>query len=66
MQEMNSNNILEYFDSIRKSKNLKTYFYCANRVEKVLPDGTTVNFFEYPWHSKDEILIDELCPWQQK
>jgi len=66
MQEMNPNIISEYFDSIRKSKNLKTYFYCVNRVEKILPDGTTVNFFEYPWHSKDQVLIDELCPWQQK
>jgi len=66
MQEMNPNIIVEYFNSIRESKNSKTYFYCANRVEKVLPDGTTVNFFEYPWHSKDKVFVDELCPWHQK
>jgi putative sugar O-methyltransferase len=66
MQEMNTNIIEEYFDSIRKSHNKKTYFYCVNRVEKILPDGTIVNFFKYPWHSQDQVLIDELCPWQQK
>lgn len=66
MQEMNSPIIHEYFDHIRKSKNKKTYFYCANRVEKTLPDGTIVNFFKYPWSSQDQILIDELCPWLQK
>jgi len=66
MQEMNLSIIKEYFDYIRKSKNQNTFFYCANRVEKILPDGTVVNFLEYPWHSQDNILKDELCPWQQK
>jgi hypothetical protein len=66
MQEMNPQIIHEYFDHIRKSKNKNTYFYCVNRVEKTLPDGTIVSFFRYPWDSQDQILIDELCPWQQK
>lgn len=66
MQEMSLESIQEYFDFIRRSKNSRTFFYCANRCEKRLPDGTIVNFFKYPWHPKDEILFDELCPWQQK
>lgn len=66
MQEMNPEIIREYFDFIRKSKNSKTFFYCANRCEKKLPDGTIVNFFKYPWHPEDKIFIDELCPWKQK
>ncbi len=66
MQEMNPNIISDYFNFIRNSKNQNTFFYCANRISKKLPDGTTVNFFDYPWHPKDTIIIDELCPWQQK
>ena len=41
------------------------YFYCANRVEKTLPDGTLVRFEEYPWSSHDTVLLNELCPWHQ-
>ncbi|MGR3301675.1 MAG: putative sugar O-methyltransferase [Candidatus Scalindua sp.] len=65
MQEMNSSVIAEYFDFIRTSPNQKTYFYCANRIEKTLPDGTMVSFFKYPWHSEDQIIVDELSPWHQ-
>lgn len=66
MQEMNPDIIQEYFNFIRKSKNSKTFFYCANRCEKKLPDGTIVNFFKYPWHPEDEIILEGLCPWQQR
>ena len=65
MQEMNPDIIGLYFDYIRNSSSPDTYFYCANRVHKVLPDGTIVDFVDYPWHPKDQILIDELCPWHQ-
>ncbi len=65
MQEMNQEIIREYFAFIRTSKNSVTYFYCDNRVEKTLPDGTILNFFKYPWHPQDKIYIDELCPWHQ-
>jgi putative sugar O-methyltransferase len=65
MQEMSHSVISGYFDFMRTSPNQKTYFYCANRIEKKLPDGTIVNFFKYPWNSKDQIMIDDLCPWQQ-
>ena len=41
-------------------------FYCCNREEKTLPDGTIVKFDNYPWHLSSEIQEDELCPWSQK
>ncbi len=67
MQEMNPNTVADYFKDIREvAKTRTTYFYCCNRLEKKFPDGTIVKFLEYPWSSKDEILIDELCPWHQK
>jgi hypothetical protein len=65
MQEMNPPTIREYFDDLRHCKSDAMYFYCCNRQEKVLPDGTITRFSEYPWEDKDEIILDELCPWNQ-
>lgn len=65
MQEMAPFIINEYFDDIRNCKSKSLYFYCCNRIEKVLPDGTITRFFDYPWQTRDEIIIDELCPWHQ-
>lgn len=68
MQEMDPPVIAEYFRQLRASS-LKTaggtVFYCCNRVEKRLPDGTMVRFSEYPWREGDAILMDEDCPWHQ-
>jgi hypothetical protein len=64
MQEMNNEVIKEYFDHIQKKENV--YFYCCNRKEKSLPDGTVTRINEYPWQSNDKIIIDELCPWHQE
>ena len=66
MQEMDPPVIGSYFDLIRSSTSPRVYFYCCNREEKVLPDGTRVTFEEYPWDASDEIVFDELCPWYQK
>jgi hypothetical protein len=63
MQEMNVNQIAGYFDLI-KSQVKSTHFYCCNRISKILPDGSEINFYEYPWRDL-EILDDELCPWYQ-
>ena len=63
MQEMEPPIIAEYFHFLRNSINQKTYFYCSNRLEKILPDGTVVNYLKYPWHSNDQLIVDELCPW---
>lgn len=65
MQEMNPSTVAEYFQLMRESSSPSTYFYCCNRIEKKLPDGTIVRFLEYPW-SSSEIIFDELCPWYQK
>ena len=62
MQEMNPETIAQYFDALRAGAR---YFYCCNRVEKHLPDGTVVRFADYPWSSEDEVLVDGLCPWNQ-
>ena len=64
MQEMNSEIIADYFSMI-KSQSSGTYFYCANRISKTLPDESIINFFQYPWDGM-VILRDELCPWHQK
>ena len=67
MQEMNPEIIADYFSHMRAAlpRTTPRYFYCCNREEKILPDGTRVRFADYPWRDDDEILIDELCPWHQ-
>lgn len=64
MQEMNPTVIANYFKLIR-SQPQDTLFYCCNRLEKTLPDGTVIRFSDYGWRDDDEILVDELCPWHQ-
>jgi hypothetical protein len=67
MQEMNPSVIAEYFEDLRgAAENRKLIFYCANRKEKKLPDGTVTKFSEYPWGQNDEVLAEGLCPWHQK
>jgi hypothetical protein len=66
MQEMNPPVVQGYFDDMRKiafKRNL--LFYCCNRDEKALPDGTVSCFNDYPWLNEDKILVDEPCPWHQ-
>lgn len=65
MQEMNPSVIAEYFDVMRHALGAKPVFYCCNRENKTLTDGTVVVFNEYPWRDDDEILVDELCPWNE-
>jgi hypothetical protein len=66
MQEMDPSVISGYFMDLRKSSSRRPlYFYCCNRDEKILPDGATTRFYEYPWAADDQILVDELCPWHK-
>ncbi|MBL69325.1 MAG: sugar O-methyltransferase [Verrucomicrobiales bacterium] len=66
MQEMDPEVIAEYFDEFRLIAARKSlFFYCCNREQKELPDGTVTRFRDYPWISNDEIFLDELCPWHQ-
>ncbi|MDB4238737.1 sugar O-methyltransferase [Alphaproteobacteria bacterium] len=66
MQEMNPATIGSYFEDIRSiADKKKVVFYCCNREEKTLPDGTVTRFSEYPFHPGDNVMIDSLCPWHQ-
>jgi hypothetical protein len=64
MQEMNFDQINQYFEII-KNQELGTYFYCCNRESKELPDGSVINFRDYPWESL-EIELLEYCRWHQE
>jgi hypothetical protein len=67
MQEMDPPIIAAYFDDLRAiSAARPVVFYCCNREEKTLPDGTVTRFSAYPWRASDQILIDELCKWHQQ
>ena len=67
MQEMNPENIEQYFTDISiAAKKHSGLFYCCNREEKILPDGVVLKFEDYPWHLSTKTLNDELCPWHQK
>jgi hypothetical protein len=66
MQEMNPEVVDEYFEDISIATKPQGAFYCCNREEKELPDGTKTIFKNYPWHLSREILDDELCPWHLK
>ena len=48
MQEMDMSVIQKYFDYMRTST-IESYFYCCNREEKTLPDGSVIRFIDYPW-----------------
>ena len=63
MQEMDPHVIKSYFRLIRSQNLKKSYFYCCNRVSKKLPDGTIVDFNNYPWLESDKVLFDEVCDW---
>ena len=50
MQEMDPPVVKAYFDDMRAvAVNRQLLFYCCNRQEKQLPDGTVSRFADYPW-----------------
>lgn len=66
MQEMTPPTVAGYFTALRCSANEDgIMFYCCNREEKTLPDGTVSRFADYPWNQDDLTIVDELCPWHQ-
>ena len=65
MQEMDPPRIVDYFNDLRTISGSRCFFYCCNREEKKLPDGTITRVRDYPWLTEDLVLIDELCPWHQ-
>lgn len=64
MQEMDMGVIGHYFRAMRGCPT-PVHFYCCNRVEKTLPDGSVIRFEDYPWREGDQWLLDERCPWHQ-
>ena len=48
MAEMDIPVINHYFEYMRTSTS-KPYFYCCNREEKILFDGSVIRFRDYPW-----------------
>jgi hypothetical protein len=64
MQEMNYSQIQEYFKII-KNQAPGTMFYCCNRESKKLPDGSVIEFRNYPWGDLNS-LLKEYCPWHQE
>jgi len=66
MQEMDPPIIAAYFDDLRAVAARRTlFFYCCNREEKTLPDGTVTRFAAYPWKEGDRRIVDGPCPWHQ-
>jgi putative sugar O-methyltransferase len=66
MQEMDPPVVKAYFDDMRAvAVNRDLLFYCCNRQEKQMPDGTVSRFADYPWRPDDQVLVDGPCPWHQ-
>ncbi len=63
MMEMMPLVTAHYFDVLRRCPRQRTAFYCCNRIEKRLTDGTVTRFQEYPWRAADDIVVDGACPW---
>ena len=68
-QEMNHMQIKKYFNMVQKISKNKGLFFCANRVEKIptselsyveIQNSKPNRFYEYPWHKKNNMLIDEI------
>ncbi len=67
MQEMDMKVIENYFTEMRKiAKRGDIHFYCCNREQKYLPDGTSIVLDAYPWASDDTVYFSEMCPWHQE
>ncbi len=69
-QEMTSEQINEYFNLIQRALKNNSFFFTANRVEKI-PSGMDsyeketktlpIRFSDYPWNKSNEILVHEIC-----
>jgi hypothetical protein len=64
-QEIDPKVTKEYMRFLRETLQPDNLFYCCNRINKTLPDGTVTKFDEYGWQAEDRILIEENCQWHQ-
>lgn len=60
-QEMNLDVIRNYF-SLMRSESKSPFLYSANRLMKILPDGSIIRNEDYGWSSRDTI-ISRKTPW---
>ena len=62
MQEMTHSQIAEYFLLIQRIGREQTLFCCAYRMEEVPSlNERPIRALEFPFNSKNEILVDEIC-----
>ena len=66
MGEMDQEIISKYFELMRSQNTKSTFFYCCNRKEKDLPDGSKTFFSNYGWSDKDTVIFEEYCAWYAK
>lgn len=64
-QEMEPNVINEYFRLMRTSVAATAYLYCCNRETKTLPDGTQVEFENYPWGDA-QVVFQGYPEWYRR
>jgi len=70
-QEMTYQQIVEYFHLVQRASKNHSYFFTANRVEKIpgrmdstenkISNMSPIRFAEYPWNTSNEIIIFEIC-----
>lgn len=65
MQEMNATTVSRYFDFMRRRLRSNNLFYCCNRESKTLVGGELSEFYSYPWHPGDKVLVEGECPWHR-
>jgi hypothetical protein len=63
MQEMTADAIAGYFRVMRANPAGRTAFYCCNKLEKPLGDGSASRFHDYPWRTADDVRVDAICQW---
>ena len=66
MGEMDQEITSKYFELMRSQNTKSTFFYCCNREEKDLPDGSKTLFSNYGWSNKDTVIFEEYCDWYAK
>ena len=63
MQEMKEASVTAYFSFLRRRSGPNSRFYCANRVQRKLPGGEVTFIERYPWSKKDQLFLNEICPY---
>lgn len=66
MQEMTQESIDRYLRMMRAGSGQR-FFYCANRILKILPGGERIEFDKFGWKAADRTLLSKSpVPWHQE